>query len=115
MRPVQGLGLLGGEAKHEIFRESCGVALDLFIQALSVDAVERGQVRIEDDALAVQDEDGSGDICHGRGGARGSAGRCPTMSSRQAETTRKSAVIPRKSQEQDRGVEERRLEGRGQT
>src|SRR4051812_44574336 len=64
MRPVQGVGLLGGEAEHEVFRKARGVALDLFIQPLGGDAVERGQVGIEDDALAVQNEYCPGDSIH---------------------------------------------------
>src|SRR4051812_2358035 len=51
MRPVQGFCLLGGEAEHEILRKPPGVALDLFVQALGGDAVERGQVCVEDDAF----------------------------------------------------------------
>ena len=69
MRPVQGIGLLGREPEHEILRKPPRVALDLLVQALGGDAVEGGEVRIEDDALTAQYEDGAGDVGDGRGPA----------------------------------------------
>jgi hypothetical protein len=56
---LQGLGLGAGEAEHEIFGEALGVALDLLVQTLGRDAVEGGEIGIEDDPLATQDENHS--------------------------------------------------------
>lgn len=56
------LCLLSGEPEHEILRKPCNVALDLLVQALGGDAVERGQVRIENDALTAQDQDSAGNL-----------------------------------------------------
>src|SRR5450755_860573 len=57
LRPVPGLGFGPGEPEHEIFRKPIGVALDLFVQPLGGDAVEGGQLGIQNDAVAAQDGD----------------------------------------------------------
>ena len=62
LRPVQSLRLGAGEAEHEVIGEARGVALDLLVQALGGDAVEGGEIGIEDDALAAQDKDRVGDV-----------------------------------------------------
>jgi hypothetical protein len=62
LRPVQSLGLGSGEPEHEIFREARGVALDLLVQALGGDAIEACEFRIQEHALAAQDEDGTADV-----------------------------------------------------
>jgi hypothetical protein len=58
--------------EYEILRETIGVALDLLVQSLGGDALDRGEIRIEDDALAAQEEDRAADVLDGReGGAAG--------------------------------------------
>lgn len=48
--------------KTKIFGETIGVALDLLVQSLGGDAVNRSEVAIEDDALAAQNEDRAADV-----------------------------------------------------
>jgi hypothetical protein len=46
MRPQNG-GLPGSEPKEEILRKPCRVALDLLVEALGGDAVERGELGVK--------------------------------------------------------------------
>ena len=62
LRPVQRLVLGAVETEHEIFGKALGVALDPLVQPLGADSVEGGEIGIEDDALAAQDEDCAGDV-----------------------------------------------------
>jgi hypothetical protein len=62
MRPVQRLHFGAVEPEQEVLREPLGVALHLFVQASGRDPVERGELGIEDDALAAQQQDRAGDV-----------------------------------------------------
>jgi len=52
---------LRGELKDEILGEALGVAAHLLVKSSCLDAIERGEVGVEHDALAAQDEDAAGD------------------------------------------------------
>jgi hypothetical protein len=59
---LKAAGLRGGELEHEIRGEAVEVAPDLLVEALGGDAVEGGELGIQEHALAAQDEDGAGDV-----------------------------------------------------
>jgi hypothetical protein len=67
LRPGHRLSLGAREPEHEIRGEPRGVALDLLVQALGRDAIERGELGIEDDPLATQEEDRAGDALNTHG------------------------------------------------
>jgi hypothetical protein len=48
----QVIELLRSELEHEILREALGVALDGFVEPPGGDAIDRGELAIENDALA---------------------------------------------------------------
>jgi len=60
LRPQSG-ELLSGELKHEVWRKSPAVAANLLVEALGAYAIKRGELGVENDAMAAQDEDGAGD------------------------------------------------------
>src|SRR5665213_4448314 len=62
LRPVQRFRLAPGEAEYEIFRKSFGVALDLLVETFGGDPIERGELRVQQYAMAAQGEDGMGDV-----------------------------------------------------
>lgn len=59
-----------GELGHEILAETLGVVLDGLVQAPGGEAVNRGEVVIEDHAVTSQNKDRLGDVL-GEGGRQG--------------------------------------------
>jgi hypothetical protein len=62
------------QLEHEIFRKALRVALNLFVEAFGGDAIEGGELGIQQHAMTAQDEDGARDLvgrdqglkaCHG--------------------------------------------------
>jgi hypothetical protein len=53
MRPVQCHDFLGRESKDEVFREPVKVALDLLVEALGSDAIECGELGIDQHSLSA--------------------------------------------------------------
>src|SRR2546429_5467396 len=72
MRPVRGLGFGSGEPEHEILGKPFGVALDLLVKALRGNAIERGELRIEQHLVTAPDADRAGDVLDRYGGSAGS-------------------------------------------
>ena len=60
-RPQSG-PLFGGQLDHEVFRETLPIALDRLKQHFGGDAVECGQVFIEQDLVAAEHEDRLRDV-----------------------------------------------------
>lgn len=57
----QALRLLIGQFKHEIGRESVDIAFDRPVQRLRFHLIELGQVRIQNDLLPADQQDGARD------------------------------------------------------
>jgi hypothetical protein len=65
----QSLVLLGGELEHEILWKPINVALSGAVEGLRLDAVESGEIGIQQDTLAAKgDDEGSGVWQGGMGG-----------------------------------------------
>ena len=62
LRPVQLLGLLAGEAEHEVLGEPLEVAADLLVETLGGHAVEQRQVGVREDFMATDHQDAVGDL-----------------------------------------------------
>jgi len=54
--------LLSGELEEKVRREPLAVAPHLLVEARRGDAVERGELGIEQHPMTAQDEDGTGDV-----------------------------------------------------
>ena len=52
--------------EHEILGKTLGVAFDLLVQALGRNAVDDGELAIEDDALAAEDQNDRSDALDSR-------------------------------------------------
>jgi hypothetical protein len=55
----------GGEQEPEVLREALGIALDGLVENASLDAVDSGQLAIEQHPVAAQDEDGAANVLDG--------------------------------------------------
>ena len=66
MRP-QVLGLLGGELEHEVRWKPLDVAFDLLVEPFRGHAVELGQIGVENDLLASDQQNPALDVLHRNG------------------------------------------------
>lgn len=82
--------LLGGELEEKIRREALAITADLLVQALGGDAVERGELGVEQHAMTAQDEDGAGDVLDGPQGLA-AGGHAQLAFDRNASMVRRSA------------------------
>ena len=66
LRPVQRLHFSRRELEHEIFRKAFPVTPDLLVQPLGGHAIERGEVGVDHDLVAADDENALGDARSGQ-------------------------------------------------
>ena len=49
--------LFACELKPEVIGKAVGVALDRFVESVGANTIERGQIRVQKDAMATKNED----------------------------------------------------------